>query len=78
MKNMKNIKNTMGTFKGKKEVIITIDYNMLPSEYKLDTVKESIDKYKKDFGIEAIIIPIDSSKKNLEDGTIIFPEIHKI
>ena len=68
----------MNKFTDKKEMILIIDYNMLPSEYKLDTVKESIDKYKKDFGIEAIIIPIDSSKKNIEGGEIIFPEIHKI
>ena len=68
----------MSTLVNKEEILIVIDYNSLPSEYKLDTVKESIEKYKEDFNIEAIIVPIDIARKNIEDSMFVEPKIHRL
>jgi len=68
----------MSRLVNKEEILIVMDYNSLPSEYKLDTVKESIEKYKEDFNIEAIIVPIDIAKKNIEDSIFVEPKIHSL
>jgi hypothetical protein len=68
----------MSTHVEKEEILIVMDYNSLPSEYKLDTVKESIEKYKEDFNIEAVIVPIDISRKNIEGSMVLKPKIHRL
>lgn len=47
---------------------VVMDVNLLPSEYKEETVKASIEKYEKDFNVK--IIPIDGSRQNMQGISI--------
>lgn len=59
-----------------KPTTIFLDISLLPSEYKsIGNLEETLANYEKRFNVK--VIPIDTSRKNLEGSTQIIAEIVK-
>jgi len=59
-KQILNYLNDNEVSKNKKQDIVLMDINLLPSEYKEGVLKDSIKQYEKDFNVK--LIPYDPSR----------------